>query len=129
MGGWVVGGGGGVGVGVGWGLRGLRLGAFAMPRHTEQTCHGDLDGGGFCAMASAQASLSDISGIFMATISEACHGDLDGGGVLCHGIGTSFSLGYIRHFHGHILRSISGLVVEYIVAIDVSQVRFPADAF
>ena len=26
-------------------------------------------------------------------------------------------------------RSISGLVVEYIVAIDVTQVRFPADAF
>ena len=35
--------------------------------------------------------------------------------------------------HGHdwaaILSSISGLVVEYIVAIDVTQVRFPADAF
>ena len=26
-------------------------------------------------------------------------------------------------------RSISGLVVEYIVAIDVTRVRFPADAF
>ena len=25
--------------------------------------------------------------------------------------------------------SISGLVVEYIVAIDVTRVRFPADAF
>ena len=30
----------------------------------------------------------------------------------------------IRRFH-----SISGLVVEYIVAIDVTRVRFPADAF
>ena len=27
------------------------------------------------------------------------------------------------------LQSISGLVVEYIVAIDVTRVRFPADAF
>ena len=27
------------------------------------------------------------------------------------------------------LRSISGLVVEYIVAIDVTRVRFPADAY
>ena len=26
-------------------------------------------------------------------------------------------------------KSISGLVVEYIVAIDVTRVRFPADAF
>ena len=26
-------------------------------------------------------------------------------------------------------QSISGLVVEYIVAIDVTRVRFPADAF
>ena len=26
-------------------------------------------------------------------------------------------------------RSISGLVAEYIVAIDVTRVRFPADAF
>ena len=30
----------------------------------------------------------------------------------------------IRRFH-----SISGLVVEYIIAIDVTRVRFPADAF
>jgi hypothetical protein len=30
-----------------------------------------------------------------------------------------------RKFH----QSISGLVVEYIVAIDVTRVRFPADAF
>ena len=31
----------------------------------------------------------------------------------------------------HVCRisSISGLVVEYIVAIDVTRVRFPADAF
>ena len=29
----------------------------------------------------------------------------------------------------HTYYSISGLVVEYIVAIDVTQVRFPADAF
>ena len=28
-----------------------------------------------------------------------------------------------------IVRSISGLVVEYIVAIDVTRVRFPADAY
>ena len=28
-----------------------------------------------------------------------------------------------------VTRSISGLVAEYIVAIDVAQVRFPADAF
>ena len=28
-----------------------------------------------------------------------------------------------------IVASISGLVVEYIVAIDVTRVRFPADAF
>ena len=31
------------------------------------------------------------------------------------------------HFHYH--AGISGLVVEYIVAIDVTRVRFPADAF
>ena len=30
---------------------------------------------------------------------------------------------------GLVLSSISGLVVEYIVAIDVTRVRFPADAF
>jgi hypothetical protein len=29
----------------------------------------------------------------------------------------------------HSAKSISGLVVEYIVAIDVTRVRFPADAF
>jgi hypothetical protein len=29
----------------------------------------------------------------------------------------------------HIITGISGLVVEYIVAIDVTRVRFPADAF
>ena len=29
---------------------------------------------------------------------------------------------------GPVLSSISGLVVEYIVAIDVTRVRFPADA-
>ena len=28
-----------------------------------------------------------------------------------------------------LVRSISGLAVEYIVAIDVTRVRFPADAF
>ena len=28
----------------------------------------------------------------------------------------------------NVFRSISGLVVEYIVAIDVTRVRFPADA-
>ena len=30
---------------------------------------------------------------------------------------------------GFVVTSISGLVVEYIVAIDVTRVRFPADAF
>ena len=30
---------------------------------------------------------------------------------------------------GKVLHSISGLVAEYIVAIDVTRVRFPADAF
>ena len=35
-----------------------------------------------------------------------------------------------RHaFFFEALQSISGLVVEYIVAIDVTRVRFPADAF
>ena len=45
-------------------------------------------------------------------------------------------LGGGRHTHeprlhagrGLVLSSISGLVVEYIVAIDVTRVRFPADA-
>ena len=32
------------------------------------------------------------------------------------------------HVHKLISNSISGLVVEYIVAIDVTRVRFPADA-
>ena len=31
-------------------------------------------------------------------------------------------------FHGNFVISISGLVVEYIVAIDVTRVQFPADA-
>ena len=35
----------------------------------------------------------------------------------------SESLGFQQHI------SISGLVVEYIVAIDVTRARFPADAF
>ena len=30
---------------------------------------------------------------------------------------------------GHVCKRISGLVVEYVVAIDVTRVRFPADAF
>ena len=34
----------------------------------------------------------------------------------------------IGHTHQKSLSSISGLVVEYIVAIDVTRVRFPADA-
>ena len=34
-----------------------------------------------------------------------------------------------RHRWATALSSISGLVVEYIVAIDVTRVRFPADAF
>ena len=34
----------------------------------------------------------------------------------------------ISHTHQKSLSSISGLVVEYIVAIDVTGVRFPADA-
>ena len=34
----------------------------------------------------------------------------------------------MRHTHQKSLSSISGLVVEYIVAIDVTRVRFPADA-
>ena len=34
----------------------------------------------------------------------------------------------ISHTHQKSLSSISGLVVEYIVAIDVTRVRFPADA-
>ena len=46
-------------------------------------------------------------------------------------------LGGGRHTHeptlhagrGLVLSSISGLVVEYIVAIDVTRVRFPADAY
>ena len=36
-----------------------------------------------------------------------------------------FSMG---HTHQKSLSSISGLVVEYIVAIDVTRVRYPADA-
>ena len=34
----------------------------------------------------------------------------------------------ISHTHQKSLSSISGLVVEYIVAIEVTRVRFPADA-
>ena len=34
----------------------------------------------------------------------------------------------MSHTHQKSLSSISGLVVEYIVAIDVTRVRFPADA-
>ena len=34
----------------------------------------------------------------------------------------------ISHSHQKSLSSISGLVVEYIVAMDVTRVRFPADA-
>ena len=34
----------------------------------------------------------------------------------------------ISHTHQKSLSSISGLVVEYIVAIDVTRARFPADA-
>ena len=34
-----------------------------------------------------------------------------------------------RRRRGKTLSIISGLVVEYIVAIDVTRVRFPADAF
>ena len=34
----------------------------------------------------------------------------------------------ISHTHQKSLSSISGLVVEHIVAIDVTRVRFPADA-
>ena len=34
----------------------------------------------------------------------------------------------ISHTHQKSLSSISGLVVEYIVAINVTRVRFPADA-
>ena len=42
------------------------------------------------------------------------------------------SSGSVKHFKKNPLpysSSISGLVVEYIVAIDVTRVRFPADAF
>ena len=41
-------------------------------------------------------------------------------------------LSFYLHLGGAIeleIISISGLVVEYIVAIDVTRVRFPADAF
>ena len=40
----------------------------------------------------------------------------------CVVISTDISIKY------QYVRSISGLVVEYIVAIDVTRVRFPADA-
>ena len=41
-------------------------------------------------------------------------------------MGTDF--GFKRH-HSVQLRGIIGLVVEYIVAIDVTRVRFPDEAF
>ena len=35
----------------------------------------------------------------------------------------------LAFLHHSFAKSISGLVVEYIVAIDVTRVRFPADAY
>ena len=58
---------------------------------------------------------------------SACHaedpGSIPGGGV-------SFARSCILDLHLWIIiiSSISGLVAEYIVAIDVTRVRFPADA-
>ena len=58
---------------------------------------------------------------------SACHaedpGSIPGGGV-------SFALSCILDLYLWIIiiSSISGLVAEYIVAIDVTRVRFPADA-
>ena len=36
---------------------------------------------------------------------------------------------FYRFIHDARIHSISGLVVEYVVAIDVTRVRFPADAY
>ena len=43
--------------------------------------------------------------------------------------GSLFRLAVQSHEADATLVSISGLVVEYVVAIDVTRVRFPADAF
>ena len=50
----------------------------------------------------------------------------------CQKILISSAISHAHHLAFLFLRddcSISGLVAEYIVAIDVTQVRFPADAF
>ena len=54
-------------------------------------------------------------------------GKLDLSGLLVHNMGAgAFIEASCRETAG--CNSISGLVVEYIVAIDVTRVRFPADA-
>ena len=48
---------------------------------------------------------------------------------LCSAGYTNFKAPPIEYRNYREASSISGLVVEYIVAIDVTRVRFPADAF
>ena len=45
-----------------------------------------------------------------------------------HLLGVAICVHAFSHCHRYEAASISGLVVEYIVAIDVTRVRFPADA-
>ena len=55
------------------------------------------------------------------------------GNARMHGLGPSCALGRMNALHGNAqiidIIGISGRVVEYIVAIDVTRARLPADAF